>query len=143
MSIVNYRLIFNELLNSVQSPEDLKQHRWMHEPQYVNEFRTIGFTTTRQTGKTNFLSGLVDEGRAILLTIMDGCVTNCCNRIRAEYHDRVMTYNSLTDMDMLDKFKDKNIRYICLDESAFVKIDPAIYKKLLEVFGENMVVVRT
>lgn len=139
MTPINYQRIVDELSKGIRPAAELTEYNWMTAKQFVVEFRTIGVHSARQTGKTEYQASLVDQGKAILVTYA-ACVNNALNRIRPDYAHRVLAYETLTPT-MLEVFKNLGIKYVCLDESRNYPVSNEIYKKLLDVFGDEMLVI--
>jgi hypothetical protein len=145
MKHVNYKLIIDELSKGLYNKDELIQYGWMPVRNYLDEFRTIGFASARQTGKTSFLVSLVSEGKALIFTydeyksqFLDSANQHYVGEI---YADRVLSYQKFKP-SLLDKFKDKDIKYICLDESRHYSLFDNACEKILEVFGEEIIIIK-
>lgn len=140
MEAINYQLILDELMKGIRPVEELKQYEWMGKKKLICEYRSIGFNSTRQTGKTKYIAGLVDQGKAIMITYEAG-VNNVLNQVCPDYSHRVLAYENMKAEDF-DKFKHLGIQYVCMDEFYHFKVAEKIYDKLIEVFGDAVIVIR-
>ena len=141
MQAINYQLILDELLKSVRPAEQLVDHAWMGKKKLICEFRSIGFKTTRQSGKTDFIAELVQQGKAVMITY-EAYLPSALNQVTPAFEDRVLVYETLKPEDF-DQFKDLGIKFICMDEFYHFEVKDKVYDKLDEVFGPDLVVIRT
>ena len=72
MNRIDYDLIVNELLKSLNDEQSQKQYGYgIPVKTYFREFRTVGFGTTRQTGKSKWLAERILLDPSAILIVRD------------------------------------------------------------------------
>lgn len=150
--LINYSLIFEELLKGIAY--DNAQHIFnivsKDKEQYLREFMTIKISGPRQTGRTSFLLSLVNKGEALFFT--DSFLVNFIDNktgCKEEFYDRVLSIDDFFIKDKLEQYKEKGIKYICIDnkENLFNTIYPGsvpwVYRRIFDIFGMNIVIIET
>lgn len=143
MTTINYRLILDELVKGIIPSENLKTYEWMTSRHYLTEFKTVGFTSTRQTGKTQFIASLVDEGQAIAVCHSDPYKNNYTKDIQPAFQKRVLCINDLAKDHIVKEFKNKDIQFVCLDEIPNLYITDKAFDLIRYVFGDDVIIIKT
>lgn len=151
---VNFQLVLDELVKGINN---FKLKRELYDSFFrnvnnlvlVEETLTVHFSSTRQTGKTNFLTDLVRKGEAILFTPY---LTQCYGNFSRdnEFTHRIFDYKDF-DVNSLNVFAAcaevpcvNKIKYICLDDyNHSYKFGLEFYDKLIEIFGQDFILIKT
>lgn len=118
--VVQYEAIFQLLCKSRRTPDEraqLKKQLACTDGAGLREFNTIGFTTPRQTGKTDWLaSRLKDPAKnAVVFTKNLGFRDTLIERSGAD--DRVFVWIPDTDLQLADLPED--LEYIFVDDHHY------------------------
>ena len=150
--LINYSLIFEELLKGIDydNTQNIFNIVSKNKEQYLREFMTIKISGPRQTGRTSFLLSLVNKGEALFFT--DSFlvyIINTESECKEEFCDRVLTIDDFFTKGKLEQYKEKGIKYICIDnkENLFNTVSPGsipwIYRRIFDTFGVNIVIIET
>jgi len=143
MKNVDFQAVIDLLSKGLGTYENIKAMAFLGSKKIVSEWMTISIKTGRQSGKTKFFLGLVNQGKAILFERSD-IIETLHFEVSSEYEDRILSYEDFNP-ESLDKFKNlvTDIKYICLSDTDYYKLDEKVYDKLIEIFGYDFVVVQS
>lgn len=143
MKNVDFQTVIDLLSKGLGTYENIEAMSFLDSKRLVSELMTISIKTGRQSGKTKFFLSLVNQGKAILFETSD-IIKTLHFDVLSEYEDRIFSYEDFNPEE-LNKFKKEvtDIKYICLSDTDYYKLEPKVYDKLIEIFGYDFVVVQS